>query len=75
MFDPLEVMIPIISINRCRIMKSDASDGAKGPTKSISFFSVPRSKTKVCSKNRNSKVKGPEVEASLTGHGPRGGER
>lgn len=56
-------------------MKSDASDGAKGPTKSISFFSVPRSKTEVCSKNRNSKVKGPEVEASLTGHGPRGGER
>lgn len=56
-------------------MKLDASDGAKGPPKSISFLSVPRGKTKVCSKNRHSKVKGPEAEASLTGHGPRGGER
>lgn len=68
-------MIYHISINQCRIMKSDASDGAKGPPKSISFLSVPRCKTNICSKNRHSKVKGPKVEASLTGHGPRGGER
>lgn len=75
MFDLFEAMLLIISIYQCKMMKSDASDGVTGPTKSISFLSVPRSKTKVCSKNRNSKVKGPEVEASLTGHGPRGGER
>ena len=62
-------------MNQRRIMKSDASDGAKGPPKSISFLSVPRGKTKMCSKNRHSKVKGPEAEARLTGHGPRGRER
>lgn len=46
------------------------SDGAEGATKSISFLWVPRGKIKVCSKYRNSKFKGSEVEASLTGCGP-----